>query len=447
MDICGVQEKTRGCSAVCLTCGRAEHCEVLINEGPAFKSSLMMNEQELSKPDSTFFRRWKWLSLFNLLLVALAGVLLRAKILFPIPWIDHKFLLHAHSHFAFNGWLTQILSIAILELIGRSVVFNRKTVRGLFILNAVASYGMLFTFPFMGYAGLSIFFSSLSLVYAIWFSVISFKLLARADLSRLTSNCIRVALASLVLSTAGPLLLAYVMASKLVTSDLEVRAVYWFLHFQYNGFFQFGVFALYCSGVRSDAPGVKMLNRAMALFTVALVPAYLLSIQWLVLSVPLQALATFAGATQIVALVLVLRFITQGNLNAKSGYDQLAFLAFALKIIFQFLSVFPSLGKIAFGFRPIVIAYLHLVLLGFLSIYMLSYLQRTMDGWTSGTRRGLAVFVGGIVINEFLLFFQGLRAISGFQVPAINYLLLGASIILGAGMLWMVLSLARKEAI
>ena len=102
-----------------------------------------------AKPDSTgqdhFFSSWKLLSMVNILLVASAGVLLRAKILFPIPWLHHKFLLHAHSHFAFSGWLGQLLSVLIIQLLSRNLPIDFKKVRALFFLNAIASYGMLFT--------------------------------------------------------------------------------------------------------------------------------------------------------------------------------------------------------------------------------------------------------------------------------------------------------------
>src|SRR6478735_7850090 len=127
----------------------------------------LVNASTANENDKRFFSGWKLLSLCNLLLVATAGVFLRGKILFPLPWIDHKFLLHAHSHFAFSGWLGQILSIFIIESIHRTTLVNLKKIRLLFLLNAIASYGMLFTFPFMGYAAASIFFSTLSLTYSI----------------------------------------------------------------------------------------------------------------------------------------------------------------------------------------------------------------------------------------------------------------------------------------
>ena len=45
-----------------------------------------------------------------------------------------------------------------------------------------------------------------------------------------------------------------------------------------------------------------------------------------------------------------------------------------LKLLLQFGSVIPAVSKLAFGFRPIVIAYLHLVLLAIISLFLLFYI-------------------------------------------------------------------------
>mgnify|MGYP001796781573 CR=1 FL=1 len=54
-------------------------------------------------------QRWIKIVLINLLFVAAIGVVLRYKILFALPFVDQKHLLHVHSHFAFAGWITQAL--------------------------------------------------------------------------------------------------------------------------------------------------------------------------------------------------------------------------------------------------------------------------------------------------------------------------------------------------
>ncbi|HTS43491.1 MAG TPA: hypothetical protein VMH01_03780, partial [Puia sp.] len=129
-------------------------------------------------------RHWLQISLFNLMLVAFIGIILRYKIAYSLPYIDQKYLLHGHSHFAFAGWITQAL-IALLigylsEQTGKDFF---KKYRWLLYGNVVTALGMLLTFPFEGYAFLSILFSTLSIFVFYFFSAIYW-----ADLNRLPSK-------------------------------------------------------------------------------------------------------------------------------------------------------------------------------------------------------------------------------------------------------------------
>ena len=60
-------------------------------------------------------KKWFRLVLFNLCVLAFAGFLLRYKINFPLPAIQQANLLHAHSHFAFSGWIGFVLYIIIIN--------------------------------------------------------------------------------------------------------------------------------------------------------------------------------------------------------------------------------------------------------------------------------------------------------------------------------------------
>ena len=62
---------------------------------------------------------WIRISLFSLLVVAGIGCILRYKILYSLPWVDQKHLLHAHSHFAFSGWITQALMAFMVAHLGK----------------------------------------------------------------------------------------------------------------------------------------------------------------------------------------------------------------------------------------------------------------------------------------------------------------------------------------
>jgi hypothetical protein len=95
------------------------------------------------------FYRWIYISFFNLLIVALLGVVMRYKIAFSLPFINQKNFLNAHSHFAFAGWISQALMFFIvLYIYQNSPFFSYKKYRLLLWLNLLTAYGMLCSFPF-----------------------------------------------------------------------------------------------------------------------------------------------------------------------------------------------------------------------------------------------------------------------------------------------------------
>jgi fucose 4-O-acetylase-like acetyltransferase len=87
--------------------------------------------------------------------------------------------------------------------------------------------------------------------------------------------------------------------------------------------------------------------------------------------------------------------------------------------------VIPSVSQYAFGFRPIVIAYLHLVLLGFISLFLIGYfIQLGYLKISNRMRVGLLFFLLGILGNELVLMFQGLSFFGFWSPPHSNELLL-----------------------
>lgn len=57
---------------------------------------------------------WIRIGVLNLLLVAVLGILMRLKFILPIPFLDLKHVQHAHSHFAFAGWVTHMLMLFLV---------------------------------------------------------------------------------------------------------------------------------------------------------------------------------------------------------------------------------------------------------------------------------------------------------------------------------------------
>ena len=109
-------------------------------------------------------RKWLKVSLFNLMLVACIGVVLRYKIAYSLPFVDQKFLLEGHSHFAFAGWVTQALMALMVGVLSEQAGGNFfPRYRWMLYANLITAFGMLLSFPAEGYGAISIVFSMASI--------------------------------------------------------------------------------------------------------------------------------------------------------------------------------------------------------------------------------------------------------------------------------------------
>ncbi len=233
--------------------------------------------EELSAKDQwSTFRHWARLTVFNLLLVAGAGLILRIKIIFPLPVVDHKNLLHGHSHFAFSGWVSLALFTAITAIISRHTRIRLSAYSSLFWFGQLAAFGMLFTFPFLGYKTLSIAFSVLSILFSYLFCARAWRDMTKSSLPPLVQNCFRAAFIFYILSSLGAFHLAWLMASKSGTQAWYIGSVYFFLHFQYNGWFFFSILGLifYHLGDVPVPVNRRLLKTIFVMFAIACVPAF-----------------------------------------------------------------------------------------------------------------------------------------------------------------------------
>jgi len=382
--------------------------------------------------------RYFKISLFNLLLVAAIGVTLRYKIAFSLPFIDQKYLLHGHSHFAFSVWVTHTLIILLVAYLAKkNKAFNYKKYRWIINANLFTAYGMLISFPLQGYGLFSIIFSTLSIFTSYIFVILYWKDLNRLSEKLVSHWWIKAALLFNVISSAGVFGLAYMMATNHVEQHWYLAAVYFFLHFQYNGWFLFT-----CIGLMTDkllknvSPGI--LKKIFWLFAAACVPAYFLSILWL--SVPwwiytiiiLAAFSQFSGWLMIIKQIKnQLAYVRLHISLLPRWIFVLSGIAFSIKLLLQLVSTIPFLSTIAFGFRPIVIGYLHLILLGVITLFLLGFMMAENYIQSNSTAHwGIKIFTGGVIINELFLMVQGIAAMSYTPVPYINEaLLLAAGII------------------
>lgn len=389
-----------------------------------------------------YLRRWLQISLFNLLLVAFIGVIMRYKIVYSLPFVNQQYLLHGHSHFAFAGWVTQVLmSLLVFFLYETGDVNAFKKYEWILYANLLTAYGMLLTFPFQGYALLSIIFSTLSIVVSYLFAVKFWKDLNRLSEKIVAHRWFKAAVLFNALSSLGAFSLAFMLATKTIHTERYLASVYFFLHFQYNGWFFFACMGLLTHQLNKYHIPAKKLKNVFVLFVIACIPAYFLSALWIAIPKWVYISVIIAVLLQLAGWLLLLQLIKRYLPDIKkkiSPLSQNLFLlcamALTIKLCLQAGSVIPSLSRLAFGFRPIVIGYLHLVLLGVITLFILSYsIAFKLIPVNKITTGGVIVFTSGIIINEILLMTQGVADLNYKPVPFINEMLLIAALVLFAG--------------
>ncbi|MCW3091842.1 MAG: hypothetical protein JWP81_2911 [Ferruginibacter sp.] len=402
---------------------------------------------------STPIRKWIAISFFNLVLVAALGVIMRYKIAFYLPWIQQKFVLHSHSHFAFAGWITQTLMVLLVHYLGTKTdrpFFTRY--RWLLFANLVTAYGMLVSFILQGYAFFSISFSTLSIFVSYLFAAVYWKDLSGTKERNVSHWWLKAALIFSVISSIGAFGLAYMMANKIMHQNWYLAAIYFFLHFQYNGWFFFACMGLLVAKLEQMGASQIRLKQAFLLFCFAAIPAYFLSVLWLQLPIVLYGIVIAAVIAQLAGWGLTVKVVLKNKLFIQQSFSKygrvlllLSSIAFTIKLLLQSGSVIPSLSQLSYGFRPIIIGYLHLVLLGVTSIFIIGYIMSfELINVTRKMLTGIFIFVSGIIVNELLLMAQGVAALSYNSVPLMNLLLLIAAAVLLTGSLTIFINCNRR---
>ncbi len=386
-------------------------------------------------------RYWIKISVISLFVVALVGVLMRYKIPFSLPALNQKHLLHAHSHFAFTGWISQTLYVLMIGFMIDQVKENIINKYKLIIIgNIICAYVMLVSFTIEGYGSVSIIFSTLSIFISYLFSYWYYKDL-RKIASHPAKSWLNASLLFLVISSLGTFNLAYMMYSKSVDQHQYLGSLYFFLHFQYNGWFLFSAMGLFIAWLHNKSAVFKINPLVFQLFFWACVPAYFLSTLWADLPVWLYVLVVIAAVIQFIAWIILALQLNQNREIIKAYFSPLSrfifllvALAFSIKLLLQLGSTIPWVSKLAFGFRPIVIAYLHLILLGVFTLFLLGYSY--VNGFINKSRLaiiGMLTIVAGVFLNEFVLLVQGVAGFTYTPVAYVNEVLLIVSVIILTG--------------
>lgn len=312
-------------------------------------------------------------------LAAGVGLLLRWNFISPLSWLKFPYWLHAHSHLMFLGWVFNLLSLAfIYEHIKEQ---NRKKYITLFLINQLLLLGMLISFPLQGYGLYSILISTLHTIVVGVFSFLFFKDTKSSEFEP-SRWFARITLIFFLISAVGPFSLAPLMINGLAYTKWYYFAVYYYLHFQYNGVFTFGVFSL-LFGLLKDRGVIiefSLVKRFGNLMLIACFPAYVLSTLWATPGIVFNGSGLIAAFLQLMALIYFIKIVKSIPASLTKRISRptrilfvVAFFSFMVKLILQTLSAHPYIALLAYEIRNYVMAYLHLVLLGMISSFLLGW--------------------------------------------------------------------------
>ena len=379
------------------------------------------------------------ITVFNLLIVSFLGVIMRYKIAFYFPFLEQKHLQEAHSHFAFYGWITNAIYLFIYKILKQTISKKKLTsFYNTIIINLFASYGMLFSFLYSGYYWLSIVFSTVALFCSFYFLFIFYK--NYKNLETLSRIWFLGGLLFAVFSSLGVFNLSFMKINHHISQDLYLASTYFYLHFQYNGFFIFSCIGLLINMLENI--GAKLNSSEIYLtFWLLFFSCFLgfgLSVLWLELPIWLYSMIVLSSLVQILANVKILFWVRKNWMLILEKFTPLerfillfAGAAFFMKIALQLVSTIPAVSQFAFGFRNIVIAYLHLVLLmcitGFLILKLLILkIFRLKKKFVLGIK----LFLLGVFLNELVLGINGILSIKYISLPYSQYILFGISILI-----------------
>jgi hypothetical protein len=340
---------------------------------------------------------------YFLLIGALVGVVLRWHFVSPIVGLHFQNWLHAHSHIMFLGWITNIIFLAIVY---KWVRDTWPTVfRVLFIAMQVIIGGMVISFPLQGYGLYSI---TLLALHNILSYIFCTRFYVRTK--HQTGNSIqfiRHSLTFFVISTAGAIAVGPIAATGYGQSQWYYFSIFFYLHFQYNGFFLFAALGLFLKQLEEKK--ILQSQQKITLFRktlfVSCFPAYFLSVIWSEPGILVILVAAFGALLQLFSFGIFCAALKPMLSKISEVFSPFlhvllitVFLSIYAKVLLQSLSSVPTLIDFISQVRFFVLAYLHLVLIGAITFYLIIWMRQ--EGLSKGGYFSSWVLVVAFVGSE-----------------------------------------------
>ncbi|MFN4151315.1 MAG: hypothetical protein ACK4IX_10265, partial [Candidatus Sericytochromatia bacterium] len=219
----------------------------------------------------------------------------------------------------------------------------------------------------------------------------------------------------LAFSSLGTWLLP--VSKVLKIDELYNLCIYFYLHFQYNGWFTFAIIALILNLLKRRDFYIENRTEKLAYYFMAfsIIPSYFLSTIGQMPNKYIYIISTIGAVTQFTGMTLFLRLVV-ANFGMFIKGSKITFsllliscLSLFTKSVLQVLSGLPSFTEMIFESRDFILSYLHLTFLGFISTSLFFLLIE--NGWFKLNKIiniGLTTLLIGFVGTEGILTFSGL---------------------------------------
>lgn len=346
-------------------------------------------------------------------IAGLLGIILRLFFVTPIP-ANFRYVVHAHSHIALLGWVYLALVSLIYKMYFPEKGIN-STYKKIFWFTNITLLGMLFTFPFTGYALFSIIFSTLFLFASYWAAWFFFKRIPKAARSTNSFTCIKASLIYLIISSIGPWAIGAVMATLGNTSIWYKLSIYFYLHFQYNAWFILALLGIFFYLLESWKFVVdpKKFRIFFILVNLAVIFSFFLSVLWVDPPIIIYLLAAFGAILQVLAFYEFFRIVKMDWDRLKIRLSpfvrlllKISWILLVIKVFMQLLTAIPFFAELSFTYMDFVIGYLHLIFLGLISLALFAFLIQFK--LLKLKKSIFGIYFTGFVLSESLIFYKGL---------------------------------------
>ncbi len=388
-----------------------------------------------------------FVSLYFFLAIALLGLVLRAIPAFGLAW-EFKNFLHAHSHVAFLGWLHGAF-ISFVSYIFLKDKLQTKFFKFIYWFTILSIIGMYFSFPIQGYKFFSILFLSLFLVGTYFYLYYFYKNKSETESYPATYKFIKAGLFLQFLSSLSPWSLVFVLKMFGKKSPFYKFDIFYYLHFQYNGWFLFALLGLtfYLLERRGIHLNTKQIKQIYILMLIAVFFGYFSNTLWAKPGYIFNVIALIGGLAELIAFFLLLKILLRyknyiKNMISGFSYNIFTIILFTLflKAVLQITGSIQYYADLSFHIRDFIIGYLHLIMLGIFTPFLL-VLANELD-FIKLKSKSFIVFYSGFLLTETFIF---LRAILiwfrvDFNGDVYNKILFYLTIILFTGVLFITTS-------